>query len=49
MLKKIWNDAYIAYVGNGYDSMWNYLEKQIKNGNISYEVAEAIAEDIIEM
>lgn len=49
MLKKIWNNAYIAYIGNGYDSMWEYLEEQIKNKNISYEVAQAIAKDIIEL
>lgn len=49
MIKKIWNDAYVAYVSNGYAAMWDYLEKQIKNENISYEVAQAIAEDIIEL
>lgn len=49
MLKKIWNEAYVAYVDNGYDAMWDYLEKQIKNGIISYAVAQAIEEDIIEL
>ena len=47
MFIEIWNNAYNCYVEADYCIMWDYLREQVNNGNISYNDAETIAEDVI--
>ena len=44
----IWNNAYDTYAETDDALMWDYLNEQIRNGNITREDAEVMAEDIIE-
>lgn len=43
----IWNNAYEVYVEGDYCLMWDYLRAQVKNGNITQDDAECMAEDIV--
>lgn len=47
MKKRIFKNAYSSYFNGDYGLMWDYLREQVNNGNISYEDAETIAEDVV--
>ena len=45
---EIWDNAYNTYAEGDYCLMWDYLREQVKNGNLTQDDAEEIAEDIVE-
>ena len=46
-MREIWNNAYDIFVEADDCLMWDYLREQIRNGNISQDDAECIADDVI--
>lgn len=48
LFKAVWNNAYDTYAEADDAIMWDYLNEQIKNGNIDRGTAEDIAADVIE-
>lgn len=45
MPSEIWNEAYEAYMFNGDESLWDYLNEQINKG-MSLEDARCLANDV---
>lgn len=46
MNTEIWNAAYEAYMFNGNESLWDYLDEEMSKG-LSQEDARYLAEDVI--
>lgn len=45
---EIWNNAYDIYCDTDEVIVWDYLKEQINNGNITFDDAQEMLNDIIE-